>query len=100
MRFCLIVLFVILVENGYATYRPIGERYPDVTKVINETLNGDSRGSSFMVVNVEGLIDQYTNWTKLMPRVRPFYAIKANPLPIIVETLAALGTGFDCASQV
>jgi ornithine decarboxylase len=33
-----------------------------------------------------------------MPRVRPFYAVKCNPNPVIMSSLAALGCGFDCAS--
>lgn len=33
-----------------------------------------------------------------MPRVRPFYAVKCNPDPVMLRTLAALGCGFDCAS--
>jgi ornithine decarboxylase len=33
-----------------------------------------------------------------MPRVRPFYAVKCNPNPVIMRSLAALGCGFDCAS--
>ena len=71
-----------------------------VNQVINKTLLEDQREGSFIVVNVDGIVNQYRQWKELMPRVRPFYAIKANPLPIIAEVLAALGAGFDCASQV
>uniref|UniRef100_A0A1A9X3P4 ornithine decarboxylase n=1 Tax=Glossina brevipalpis TaxID=37001 RepID=A0A1A9X3P4_9MUSC len=38
-------------------------------------------------------------WQKCMPRVKPFYAVKCNEDPLIVKTLANLGTGFDCASK-
>uniref|UniRef100_A0A1B0BUW0 ornithine decarboxylase n=1 Tax=Glossina palpalis gambiensis TaxID=67801 RepID=A0A1B0BUW0_9MUSC len=38
-------------------------------------------------------------WQKYMPRVKPFYALKCNEDPLIVKTLADLGTGFDCASK-
>lgn len=34
-----------------------------------------------------------------MPRVVPFYAIKCNPEPGVLKLLAAMGTGFDCASK-
>lgn len=34
-----------------------------------------------------------------MPRVVPFYAVKCNPEPGMLKLLAALGTGFDCASK-
>lgn len=33
-----------------------------------------------------------------MPRVRPHYAVKCNPDPVMLRVLAALGAGFDCAS--
>jgi diaminopimelate decarboxylase len=31
--------------------------------------------------------------------VEPFYAVKCNPDPVILKTLALLGVSFDCASQ-
>lgn len=34
-----------------------------------------------------------------MPSVMPFYAVKCYPEPAILRLLAALGTGFDCASK-
>uniref|UniRef100_H2Z7A5 ornithine decarboxylase n=1 Tax=Ciona savignyi TaxID=51511 RepID=H2Z7A5_CIOSA len=36
---------------------------------------------------------------KLLPRVDLFYAVKCCPLMPVVRLLAALGIGFDCASQ-
>ena len=41
----------------------------------------------------------YQAWVDLMPRVRPFYAVKCNTDPAMVSLLAALGAGFDCASE-
>lgn len=42
-------------------------------------------------------------WHELLPRVEPFYAVKCNPDPAILETLWAIwqehgSGGFDCAS--
>lgn len=51
-----------------------------------------------------GMIKRKANqWHRLLPRVEPFYAIKCNPYPLLVETLwdqwKTLGAGgFDCAS--
>lgn len=36
---------------------------------------------------------------RFFPRVEPFYAVKCNPDPLIVKTLAILGCNFDCASS-
>ncbi|KAH8257852.1 hypothetical protein KR038_002136 [Drosophila bunnanda] len=38
-------------------------------------------------------------WQRLLPRIRPYYAVKCNDDPIVVQLLADLGTGFDCASK-
>jgi ornithine decarboxylase len=44
-------------------------------------------------------VRQYEQWTTLLPRVKPFYAVKCNPDPGLVKTLAHIGAGFDCASH-
>ena len=31
--------------------------------------------------------------------MEPFYAVKCNPDPVVVKTLAILGCNFDCASR-
>ncbi|OAY22566.1 ornithine decarboxylase [Manihot esculenta] len=46
---------------------------------------------------VAALMDK---WTRTLPMVRPFYAVKCNPDPALTGTLAALGSNFDCASRV
>ncbi|XP_017128832.1 ornithine decarboxylase 2-like [Drosophila elegans] len=38
-------------------------------------------------------------WQKLLPRIKPHYAVKCNDDPVVVKFLADLGTGFDCASK-
>lgn len=37
-------------------------------------------------------------WTHFLGRVRPFYAVKSNPNDFIIQIIAELGGGFDCAS--
>jgi len=53
----------------------------------------------FYVVDLGMLTRKYEQWTGLLPRVKPFYAVKCNPNEVMVKTLAHLGAGFDCASQ-
>jgi ornithine decarboxylase len=36
---------------------------------------------------------------RFFPRIEPFYAVKCNPDPVVVKTLAILGCNFDCASR-
>jgi len=54
--------------------------------------------SAFYLVNLGALVEKWLQWTSLLPRVEPFYAMKSNPDINIVRTLHFLGTGFDCAS--
>lgn len=54
---------------------------------------------SFYVANMFDIYQKLVNWQLLMPRIRPYYAVKCNDLPEIVKFLAALGTSFDCASK-
>lgn len=55
---------------------------------------------SFFVCDVDEIIRKFKEWTLLMPRVHPHYAVKCNDSSTVLEVLAALGTGFDCATKV
>eukprot|EP01063_Lacrimia_lanifica_P009924 TRINITY_DN1674_c0_g1_i1.p1 TRINITY_DN1674_c0_g1~~TRINITY_DN1674_c0_g1_i1.p1 ORF type:complete len:441 (+),score=186.62 TRINITY_DN1674_c0_g1_i1:245-1567(+) len=59
----------------------------------------DPMEEAFYMIDLATLEDQIRQWIKYLPRVRPFYAYKCNGSPVILDTLAALGTGFDCASR-
>lgn len=50
---------------------------------------------SYYTLDVDVLTNVYNTWD---PRITPFYAVKCNPTPVIIETLAKLGSNFDCAS--
>jgi len=54
---------------------------------------------SFYVVDIGVVVSQYYQWRQHFPRVQCFYAIKCNPDPILIQTLATLGANFDCASK-
>ena len=54
----------------------------------------------FYVVDLGRLLELYRGWREALPTVSPFYAVKCNDDPALLKTLAALGTGFDCASKV
>ena len=53
---------------------------------------------TFYVLNLSVLKHVYEEWTEALPHVKPYYAVKCNPTPVIVETLAKMGSNFDCAS--
>jgi ornithine decarboxylase len=70
-----------------------------VSKTIASFKDSKQNDEPFLVVNLTTLVNKFQQWQKELPRVKPFYAVKCNDDPIILKTLAELGTGFDCASK-
>ncbi|OQX19772.1 MAG: decarboxylase [Desulfobulbaceae bacterium A2] len=58
-----------------------------------------AHGTPLFVVDHAQLRKNFEEFRKYLPRVQPYYAVKANPLPEIVETLFAAGASFDVASM-
>lgn len=54
---------------------------------------------AFFVADLGQIYQQHKRWRSCLPEVMPFYAVKCNPDPYVIRLLAALGTGFDCASH-
>jgi ornithine decarboxylase len=55
--------------------------------------------NAFFVADMGEVYRQHMRWKKMLGRVTPHYAVKCNPDPNVLRLLAALGTGFDCASK-
>jgi len=66
--------------------------------VISQLLLSKNPEDSFYIMNLNHINTAYEEWTRAFPTIRPFYAVKCNPDRHIVERLASLGAGFDCAS--
>ena len=71
----------------------------DTYNIINDFLEDNQSEHAFYIINLGALFDSYTNWIKLLPNVHPYYAVKCNPNPVILDALASLGCNFDCASE-
>jgi diaminopimelate decarboxylase len=71
----------------------------DTYNIINDFLEDNQSERAFYIINLGSLFDSYTNWIKLLPNVHPYYAVKCNPNPVILDALASLGCNFDCASE-
>ena len=68
--------------------------------IIEEYLDKEARGDdAFYIVDLGELTRSHMKWTRLLPNVKPFYAIKCNPNPLMLEALSQLGCNFDCASE-
>lgn len=81
-----------LVEKVYNNYSSIDE-------IIDNKIASNMQERSFYVVDMFDIYKKHLKWLQLMPRVKPFYAVKCNNMPQIVNFLASLGIGFDCASK-
>ena len=51
------------------------------------------------VVDLGVVVRLFHAWQAALPRVTPFYAVKSFTDKAIISLLAALGAGFDCASD-
>jgi len=71
----------------------------DIYEIINDLLKNNMSEKAFYIVDLADLHRAYNQWVTLLPRVKPFYAIKCNPNPVIVDVLSSLNTNFDCASE-
>jgi len=56
-------------------------------------------GTPLFVVDHAELRRNYATFKKYLPRVQAYYAVKANPDPMIVKTLYEAGASFDVASM-
>jgi len=56
-------------------------------------------GTPIFVVDHDILRQNYARFKKCLPRVQAYYAVKANPDPVILQTLHAIGASFDVASM-
>lgn len=70
-----------------------------VMDVIREYAKEPGQEDPFFVMDVGDIIQKIKVWKLKLPRVKPFYAVKCNDNPTLLEILAALGIGFDCASK-
>ena len=64
---------------------------PDLLEVIDVP-------TPYLVTDLDTVAHRHAAFTRALPGVRTFYAMKCNPSPEILTTLAARGAGFEIAS--
>eukprot|EP00118_Oscarella_pearsei_P028731 m.2799 g.2799 ORF g.2799 m.2799 type:complete len:466 (+) comp8906_c0_seq2:331-1728(+) len=73
-----------------------------ISDVVSDRRTFPGRSNSddpFFVVNLGAVLKKYSQWKRNLSRIKPYYAFKCNFDPLLLNTLAALGIGFDCASK-
>jgi len=71
----------------------------DMYDIVSTFLENSQSEEPFFVVNIGDVIRQYQKWIMYLPMIKPYYAVKCNPDPLIIKVLHRLGCGFDCASK-
>jgi ornithine decarboxylase len=52
----------------------------------------------YLITDLDTVTDRYARLTAALPGIAPFYAMKCNSSPEILQTFASLGAGFEVAS--
>ncbi|KAL1420149.1 hypothetical protein MTO96_004573 [Rhipicephalus appendiculatus] len=70
----------------------------ELAKEIISSNANDGVEDPFFVADIDDLFYKVDLLRKHFPRVKPFYAVKCNDNQVVLEVLASLNVGFDCAS--
>ena len=68
----------------------------NIATLIKSSLN--KHKTPFMLIRRSVLKEQYNRFRKCLPNITPYYAIKANPNPLIIKEFVKMGASFDVAS--
>ena len=86
-------------QNPGLAKQLIGQALRERVENINHEFCDPGDEDTFFVADLGEVYRQHLRWKLNLPRVKPFYAVKCNGDPQLLHMLAALGTGFDCASK-
>jgi len=78
-----------LARGAVSFWRELRRTFPGLVR---------KHGTPLFLISRTLLLEQVARFRRLLPRVEPFYAVKANPNPQVLEVLAQAGLGFDVAS--
>jgi ornithine decarboxylase len=82
-------------NNSRTVMNVMSAKSLDLVHQVLETGHEDS----FVVVDLDDVAFKAREWARMLPRVKPFYAVKCNPDERVLEVLHRHGAGFDCASK-
>jgi len=72
---------------------------PRASERLEGFLSRTSRPTPFLAIDTAVVVEKYDALAEALPGCEIYYAIKANPLPAVVEALASRGSAFDIASE-
>eukprot|EP00002_Diphylleia_rotans_P008562 TRINITY_DN1846_c0_g1_i1.p1 TRINITY_DN1846_c0_g1~~TRINITY_DN1846_c0_g1_i1.p1 ORF type:complete len:844 (-),score=175.81 TRINITY_DN1846_c0_g1_i1:474-3005(-) len=78
------------------------EKIPDsveIPSLIRAKINQEEMEEAFFLMDLGIVAEKFSEWTKKLPRVQPFYALKCNTNPGILKMLNRFGCHFQCSTQ-
>ncbi|KAM9308649.1 antizyme inhibitor 1 [Gastrophryne carolinensis] len=64
--------------------------------IYEHTLTGKN---AFFVADLGKIVRKHIEWEHTMGHIKPFYPVKCNSTPAVLEILSALGVGFVCVNK-
>jgi len=64
-----------------------------------QLINDKQLDEPFYLMDLGKLKRRWAQWQSCLPRIVPYYAVKCNNDPGLLDLLVSLGAGFDCASE-
>jgi ornithine decarboxylase len=92
MEVCDVSTYVTAAERE----RDSAELTPNIARFLS---HNPGRPTPFLVLDLDVVEDRYAELAAALPRARVLYAVKANPAPAVLDSLARLGSSFDVASR-
>ena len=72
----------------------------DIKSLIDLNSNANTNNKDpFYVLDLGVVATLMDRWAHSLPDFLPFYAVKCNPHPDLLATMAALGSNFDCTTR-
>ncbi|XP_077512418.1 ornithine decarboxylase-like [Amblyomma americanum] len=65
-----------------------------------EIIKKQNTDDAFFVCDLRDIVRKAKLWRQCLPQVTPYYAIKCNGDPVLLNELASLGVNFDCSNTI
>ncbi|PIK59227.1 putative ornithine decarboxylase-like [Apostichopus japonicus] len=85
-------------ENSITVCQDTEEVIDVIRRMITERSLYQNSDDAFYVMDMGYQVKMVDQWKRLLPKVYPYYAVKANPDPVLLQIFAKMNFGFDCAS--
>lgn len=71
----------------------------DILAIARRVIKEQERNEAFFICDLNDLESKVNLWRRELPRVTPFFAVKACADPVVVHTLNSMGINFDCSNK-